>query len=77
VKLSYVFIPLSNDRRVCAGLLPWINLAKEEQTALEISVSAIIPDSSRFFPRRGTEMQASGTSLAIITLSVSVRDAWA
>jgi hypothetical protein len=53
------------------------NLAKAEQTALEISVSAIIPDSSRFFPRRGIEMQASGTSLAIITLSVSVRDAWA
>src|SRR3974390_288549 len=24
VKLSHVFIPLSNDRRVCAGLLPWI-----------------------------------------------------
>ena len=28
MKLSHVFIPLSNDRRVCAGLLPWIHAVR-------------------------------------------------
>jgi hypothetical protein len=57
------------------GMIARLNRSRADRSVFEITGSAIVPDTSRFFPRSGTAMQASGTRLAVITSSVSTSDA--